>query len=622
MKYISSQLSKVKNLFTNKVFPYAKTHKIIAAIAVLVILIGGYVSAKAVFGKSGETQYILARVTRGNIETTIAGTGQVAATNQIDIKAKVSGDITYIGAKAGQTMKAGDVIARINTSDISISLQSARLSLQKLTTVDQTSLTQSQNSLASAQQSKADAESSVLKAYESAKISLSTAYLDVPDVVASMNDLFYDETGFLNDRNTAINNGNTKSYRDDAGVSFDTAKVSIESAQNTFRMNTQTTDQDKIEAMIDETYASVSKVADALKKTKIAVDRVKDSLTTGQNTTAANTAVSNVASWTSKVNSHLSDLLSAKSAIASAKNNVTAADRTIAERKNGLTDTLNGSDALDIRSQQLNVQQKEMEYAKYTIRAPFDGILASLNVKKGDEAGSATIGTFITKQKIAEITLNEIDAANVLVGQPATITFDAIDGLVATGTVANIDLVGTVTQGVVNYTAQIAFDVEDPRIKPGMSVSATIITSSKKDVLIVPSAAVKTRAGSSYVEVATMNAGGIGVRNASSAGAGNGNRMRNASSTASSTFTGRTFQSQTAVSLPTPPVQVTVEVGATNNTQTEIISGLTEGQFVVSKIVTSTSTAKTAAPAGRGLFGGGATRGAAGGAGATRAFTR
>lgn len=614
MKYISPAIAKTKGIFKKSLIPYAKAHKITTTIIALVVVFGGYKAIAALTSTAGETQYVLSRVTRGDIETTIAGTGQVAATNQIDLKAKVSGDISYISAKAGQTMKAGQLIAQIDTTDIAISLKSARLSLQKLTRgADQSTLIQSQNSVADAEQSKTKAEADVLKAYEDAKISLATAYIEVPDVVAGMYSLFYDSTGFLNDKTSAIYRSSAgRTYRDDAGALFDSASRDIKDAQNTFRTYTQTTDQDKIEELLDTAYKNTSELANSLKKTKLAIDFIKGFINAGEDSTSATTAQTNVSSWTSKINGRLNDLLAAKSAIQTAKNSVTSAVRSINERKQSLNETVSGTDELDIESQRLNVQQKEIEYGKYFIRAPFDGVLASLNVKKGDAASGVTIGTFITQQKIAEITLNEIDAANVVVGQSATLTFDAVEDLTATGTVANIDLVGTVTQGVVNYTAQIAFDVQDPRIKPGMSVSATIITSSKKDVLVVPSAAVKTRGQSSYVEVAVLS--GNGNMNASST------FTRRNATTSSSTrpVANRTMQMQTPVSLPTPPTQTTITTGLTNNTQTEILTGLTEGQFVVSKTVVGSSTTKTA-PTGSLLNIGGGNR-ATGGATRTGGF--
>ena len=199
-------------------------------------------------------------------------------------------------------------------------------------------------------------------------------------------------------------------------------------------------------------------------------------------------------------------------------------------------------------------------------------MLATLDIKKGDNVSSgASIGTFITKNQVAEITLNEVDATKVKVGQKATLTFDAVDGLTITGTVVQVDLVGTVSQGVVSYKVKIGFDTQDDRVKSGMSVSSSVITDTRQNVVIVPTSAVKSNSdGSSYVEI----------------------------------------PGTTPTSVPS---QQTVEVGLSDNTNSEIISGLKEGDQVVTKTVTTTATKTTTAKSATSLLGGGRAVGGGGG---------
>jgi multidrug efflux pump subunit AcrA (membrane-fusion protein) len=104
-----------------------------------------------------------------------------------------------------------------------------------------------------------------------------------------------------------------------------------------------------------------------------------------------------------------------------------------------------------------------------------------------------------------------------------------------------------------------------------MSVSAAIITDVKSDVLLVPNSAVKSQNGSSYVEVFTSplplaESGIIGSPSS------------------------------------TPPNRVNVEVGLSNDSQTEIISGIKEGDGVVSRTILPNSNSTTTTPS---LFGGG-----------------
>ncbi len=119
---------------------------------------------------------------------------------------------------------------------------------------------------------------------------------------------------------------------------------------------------------------------------------------------------------------------------------------------------------------------------------------------------------------------------------------------------------------------KISFDTQDPRIKSGMSVNASIITEVKTDVLAVPNNAVKTQGQSHFVEVFDSP---LPV----------------------------TAGTQGTMSL-IAPRRVTVETGLSNDSMTEIRTGLTLGEQVVTRTITTAVT--TTAPS---ILGGGNTRG-------------
>ena len=114
------------------------------------------------------------------------------------------------------------------------------------------------------------------------------------------------------------------------------------------------------------------------------------------------------------------------------------------------------------------------------------------------------------------------------------------------GEVAEIDTIGTVAQGVVSYIVKITFDTQDERVKPSMSVSAAIITDIKTNVLVVPNSAIKSQGGAQYVELKN--------------GENSLERQQ-------------------------------VETGISNDEFTEIISGLKEGDSVVSGTISAQTSA-------------------------------
>ena len=122
-----------------KIKTYAKTHKVVSSVVVILVLFIGYYGYKYIFPTATTSQYFLGTVTRGNLISSVSGSGQVSASNQVDLKSKASGDILYLGVKAGQYVSAGNLIAKLDTTiaekavrDAEINLETANLSLQKL----------------------------------------------------------------------------------------------------------------------------------------------------------------------------------------------------------------------------------------------------------------------------------------------------------------------------------------------------------------------------------------------------------------------------------------------------------------------------------------------------------
>jgi HlyD family secretion protein len=232
---------------------------------------------------------------------------------------------------------------------------------------------------------------------------------------------------------------------------------------------------------------------------------------------------------------------------------------------------------VDTAQAQLDTDQNN--YNNDIITAPFDGQIAVLGIQKGDQITSATVlATLVTKQELVQVSLNEVDVAKVKVGEQATLTFDAVPDLTLTGKVTEVDIIGTVTQGVVNYNVQIGLDTQNDQIKPSMSASADIITDVHQDVIAVPSGAVKTQNGQSYVQL--LNS----ANPASTAGG------------------------QSSVTSNVAPTQQAVTVGLSNDTMTEITSGLKEGDMVVTQTITSGTSAATTSASNSRTGGGGAIR--------------
>lgn len=226
---------------------------------------------------------------------------------------------------------------------------------------------------------------------------------------------------------------------------------------------------------------------------------------------------------------------------------------TIAQRKSALQNARdNYQDALDTLND-------------YTVRAPFDGVIARIEAKNASQASPSTVlATLLTKAKIAEVSLNEVDVSKVAIGQKATLTFDAVESLTIAGTVSEVDMIGATNQGVVTYAVKITFLTEDDRIKSGMSVSASIVTNVRQDVLAVPNGAVHQTNGTASIDT-----------------------LEDVALDATSMSTG--------VSSATLPQAKPVTIGISNDQFTEIREGLKEGDVIIVRTIQPTigTTAQT-----------------------------
>ncbi|MFA6524582.1 MAG: HlyD family efflux transporter periplasmic adaptor subunit [Candidatus Paceibacterota bacterium] len=516
------------------------THKIKSVIFLIILLALGYWGYGKITSTAGDTRYITSKIEKGTIISSISGSGQVSASNQIDIKSKVSGDVIYITSLNGKMVTSGTLIAQLDARDAQklirdaeINLENAKLSLEKL----------------KIQNSDANLNSDLIQAYDDGFNTVSSTFIDMPSIITGLENLFANQN--LSENNARNSGYVALEYRRTAETSYYNAKDIFEKNRINFRLLDRYSNKNDIENIINETYETTKAISDALKNLRNFVDYIaEDTGRTSDYTSSQNT----LSTYISIINGHLSNLLSIKTII---KNNKDAFPNA----------------SLDIQSSELSVKQKEnaLQDAKdkltdYFIRVPFDGTIASVDIKKSDSVSSNTIiGTIITKKQLAEISLNEVDVAKIKIGDKTTLTFDAIDGLNIAGKVEEIDSVGTVSQGVVTYNVKISFDTQDERVKSAMSVSATIITAVKDNVLIAPNSGVKSKNGSSYVEMF------------------------------SSPLVPPTDGSIGSISIIIPN-KISVQVGVSNDSQTEIISGLKEGDKIVTRTILPTTTTTASTP--------------------------
>jgi len=531
-------LKKIKSskLFT-KISTFVKNHKIVSVIVVILLAVGGnYLWTKT--HPVVDTKYVLSTVQKGTVVVSVSGSGTVSTENQIDLKAKASGELVKLYAVAGQKVSAGDLIASLDSRDAYISLQSAQIALNKLLEpADALSKTQADNALS--------------QSYSDGFNNVASAFVDMPVIMQGLYDLLYKQGGYLSDQYVNYQSDVIKNLRFQANGSFGVSRTMLDSLITQYNSTSKSASSpEQIELLINNTYDTLKHISQLVKDAKNTVDALQIERNE-QTSSIATSAQTNLSTWTSKINADLESVFSSKNSVAA--------------NKEALAKLIKGTDALDIESAKLSVQQKQNAYSDYFVRAPFDGTVARVPVHLLDSISNGTvIATIVTPQTYAEISLNEVDIVKVKTGQKATMTFDAINGLTTTGEVAEVDSAGTTNQGVVTYNVKIKFDSNDARVRPGMSVSASIITDVQSNVLVVPNSAIKTISGKNQIQIVV----------------GSDKKLT---------------QSSSGVALTQSPEVVEVETGLQNDTETEIKSGLNAGDVIIVRTINGATAAKTTA---------------------------
>ncbi len=203
----------------------------------------------------------------------------------------------------------------------------------------------------------------------------------------------------------------------------------------------------------------------------------------------------------------------------------------------------------------LNSAWLSYQQTSSTIYAPISGTVTGLSLQIGSvlTAQSNTSGT-ATSQKIAsiqtkappviQVNLSQIDTPKVKIGNKASLIFDAFPNKTFTGKVVSIDTIGSISSGVTTYSAMIKLDSEVPEIYSNMTASANIITQIKNNVLLIPSSAVQTQDEEPFVKM--LKNGKI--------------------------------------------EQINIEIGLSTPTQVEVISGLSEGDTIITNISSTQQT--------------------------------
>ncbi len=509
-------------------FDFIKRHKTLSIIIALSVFgSGAYFLTRDTDGTSSS---IISEAKRRDIVLAVTGTGQVLPEQHVDIKPKVSGEIVSISAVHGTRLEKGAVIARLDATDPAASLRDARNSYE-------TSRLSYEKYIS--QNSPEKLEAARVKAYDDAHRALVEYFAEAPKVLDELEKTMAADSFSLSlvrlhggDRGVAM--------RERAEVSYYAAEAQGDATLKQYRRITRLSTREEVDSALHGAYRTIVTLADAVKAFRDLADYLYSE---SGNSSTYSIIQSTLFNQAKIVNERSADLLAVSTKIEDAKES--AQDVVYGEK----------SSFLALKDKEYAVADAESRLADYVIRAPFAGVFSLGDIKVGDSVSSGSVvGSLMGEQLIAEISLNEVDAANVSVGRKAHITFDAIADLRISGEVVEVDIIGTESQGVVTYNAKIRLDRIDERIKPGMTISAEIEVGKKENVIAVIASAIKKQGGKAFVEIPDEQE--------------------------------HVSASPKPVELMLATKRIPVTVGFSNDEYVEIVEGLSVDQLYVSRTVT------------------------------------
>jgi len=376
------------------------------------------------------TQYQTVKAEMGNLTATIGATGTVRSNQTAVVNWQNTGTVASITVHVGDQVKSGDIMG------------SLRLAAQAQSALETNLVTAKENLV----------EMTSPEAIANAKLAITTAEKQVTDAQTTLNNTQYWQ-------NTALQQNYYASYV--------IAKENLDRAQTAY---------DSLHVGEYINNANEANAYQQLYNAKKAYDNAYYYYSVYSQTPTQR-----------QLDEAQANLDLANATLINAK------DYLAAITGENVPDDATGAALLQYEQAKQAVQTAQENLDANNLTAPFSGIVTEVNGMVGDQVSPATSAFRIDdlSQMKVDVQVSEVDINSVQIGQPVTLTFDAISGKTFNGKVVKVATAGNTVQGAVDFTVTVALTNADNSVKPGMTAAVTVIVKQINNVLLVPSRAVR-----------------------------------------------------------------------------------------------------------------------------------
>lgn len=448
--------------------------KTLVTLAILAALGGG---GYWYYQQQGQTMTMTApayqteAIKRGDLNITVTATGTLQPMNQVDIGTEQSGTVAEVLVDANATVTKGQVLAKLNTDQLEDNITKA-----------EAALISAESKVAQAKAQLTQAEANILKSEASIQQAVAgerQSNAQIQQVGAQVQQ----NNAQLQQANAQIQSAEAQLAQ--AKASTAEARTNLGRLQGLYKSS-----GGKLPAKSELDTAQT-----ALQRAQAAEQAAKSS---------ADSARANAAAARASIAASQANVESAKAGSGASSANVAGLKASAAATK---AEKLSAQAALEaaqagVKEAQANLRSAQSDLAKATITSPIDGVVLTRSVEPGQTvAASLSAPTLFVlaedlKQMELQVSVDEANVGQVKEGQEAEFAVDAWPGRKYKGTITLVSLGSTLTDNVVSYLTKLNVENADLTLRPGMTANATISTQSRKDVLLVPTAALRYKPAS------------------------------------------------------------------------------------------------------------------------------
>ncbi|OGY59314.1 MAG: hypothetical protein A3I31_02245 [Candidatus Colwellbacteria bacterium RIFCSPLOWO2_02_FULL_44_20b] len=424
-------------------------------------------------------------VERGVISQEVIITGKVRPAEDANLAFQTSGRVNALPVSVGDHVVAGQMLARLDASELYPQLEEAQGSLAaQQAKLDEVKLGARTEDIDVKRSEFQKAEQDFVNYYAGAPDVLQDAYAKADDAVT-----LYIDALFTNDDSStpqlSFITGNSQAEIDAESLRSQSGTM-LSAWRTELGPLTPNSPRESIDANLALGIQHLSLVRELLA-------RLLDALNSSGGLSTAT------------IEAYKTDVGTARTNVNTAMSNVNTRIQTLAAQKvtvskldNELTLKLAGPTLEALRAQEAQVNQAEArvrlieaQLANTYLRAPFTGVVTKKNFSVGEVVTAQSSVISMISEGTLEIETNvpETDFVSISPGNPVRITFDALPSETFDGLVSFVDPAETIIDGVVNFAVTISFASADPRIKSGLTANLTIETLTQADILFVPQAA-------------------------------------------------------------------------------------------------------------------------------------